>query len=82
MPQKKQGQTLFYDGYAVVKKNGKCGFINEIDEEVGKIKYDFVWRYKNGYAVVKLNNKYGFIDKYGREICPIKYSLLSLIIGK
>lgn len=62
--------------YAVVRLNGKEGFIDENGKEICPPKYDMVELFiKNGRPIrVKLNGKYGLINTNGEEICPIKYS--------
>lgn len=61
-----------YD-YQIIKRNGKCGFVNYLGEEI-------LCQYENArdtfsqnlVAVVK-NNKIGFIDKNGQTIIPFQY---------
>ena len=59
----------FTQGFAVVRKGQKYGFINAEGIEVVECKYDNAWGFKNGFAVVQFDGKYGFIDEQGNEIC-------------
>ena len=63
----------FNEGLAVVKLNGKYGYINKNGKEVMQLKYDRAFPFREGLAVVKLNGKYGYINKNGKEVIPIKY---------
>lgn len=61
-----------YD-YQKIERNGKCGFVNYLGEEI-------LCQYENArdtfsqnlVAVVK-NNKIGFIDKKGQTVIPFQY---------
>ena len=63
----------FNEGLAVVKLNGKYGYINKNGKEVTQLKYDREFHFSEGLAAVKLNGKYGYINKNGKEVIPIKY---------
>ena len=63
----------FSEGLAVVKINGKYGYIDKTGKEITPLKYDSVSRFSEGLAVVTFNGKSGFIDKSGKEITPLKY---------
>ena len=60
----------FINGFAIVKKNGKYGYINQQNETIT----DFIYKSCNdfkydGYAVVKKeNDKLCVIDKNGKQI--------------
>ncbi|MCF2580693.1 WG repeat-containing protein [Bacteroides caecigallinarum] len=62
----------FFEGMAVVRRNGKYGYINEKREEVIPCQYDDCSSFKYGIGEVKLGEKLGFIDKTGKEIVPLK----------
>jgi len=47
--------------------------MNKMNKMDKKIKYDYVWYFKDGFAKVELNGKYGVINENGKEICDIKY---------
>lgn len=57
--------TTFSEGYAVVEKDGKYGFLKEDDIEYRNIDfiYDDATRFCNGYATVSRNGKKQIIDK-------------------
>src|SRR5947208_10518550 len=65
----------FSNGYAAVKMNGKCGFIDKEGVEVIPCKYDDVYDgfSKDGLAAMKLNDKWALIDKKGNELTPFLY---------
>jgi len=59
------------DGWAMVKLDGKYGFIDKDGKEVVKPIYNKIKQFditRDGWAKVKLDGKYGFIDKTGKEI--------------
>jgi hypothetical protein len=62
----------FVDGPAVVKLNGKYGFINEKNEVVLPFIYDeYSYSFERGKALVKLEGKKGYIDLAG-NFSPIE----------
>ena len=63
----------FSEGLAVVKKDGKYGFINTNGEEVIPCRYDFARSFSEGLADVEKDRKYGFINTKGEEVIPCKY---------
>lgn len=63
----------FLEGLAVVKSNGKYGFIDKTGKEVISLKYDEVENFREGLAKVVLNKKIGYISKIERIVIPIKY---------
>lgn len=62
-------------GLAVVKKNGKYGYVNQNGKLIVKPKYDKASNIFKEYqwGAVELNNKTGLIDKTGKVIVPIIY---------
>lgn len=58
---------FFRDGMAVVRKNGKYGYIDKNGKEVIECKYDFAEHFREELALVKDGN-YMFIDKRGDVI--------------
>ena len=67
---------------ALVKRNGKYGYINKKKEEIVPCKYDDGWAFINGFAEVKLNGKPALINKKGIEIVPPVYDYIKYISGK
>ena len=58
-------------GWAIVKLNGKYGFINKQGKEVVEPIYDDIDPFdmeKKGWAIVKLNGKPGFINRKGEFV--------------
>ena len=58
----------FHEGYAMVMKDGKCGFIDRTGNLVIPYVYDHASEFRNGYSVVTKDGKKGIIDRQGREI--------------
>ena len=65
--------AVFSEGFAVVEKSGKYGYINTNGEEVIECKYDFVSKFSEGFAVVEKSGKYGYINTNGEEVIECKY---------
>ena len=63
----------FLDGYAIVRKGDKWGFISIDGKIIGEIKYDTVREFEGEFARVELDGQWGFINRQGIEICEIKY---------
>lgn len=66
----------FEDGFAIVQKDGKFGFIDEEYNEVVPCVFDEVSKYLNGRSIVKKDGKYGYIDEKNKEIAPCVYDEL------
>ena len=64
----------FSDGMALVRMNGKRGFINKEGKLVIPCKYDFADYFSEGLAPVEMNGKLGFINKEGNLVIPCKYN--------
>lgn len=62
--------TTFSEGYAVVVKDDKYGYLREDDVEYKNIdfKYDDATRFCDGYATVSLNGKKQIIDKQFKTV--------------
>ena len=67
----------FYDGYAVVRKNGRRGFINKNGYEVIPCIYDDAGDFHEGLAYVNRNGKWGYIDKNNKPVVPLIYESAS-----
>ena len=61
------------EGLAVVKRDGKYGFIDNTGQVVIPPKYDLAWDFSEGLARVSQNGKAGFIDNTGKVVIPLKY---------
>ena len=55
IPSKYDWEYDFYGGLALVKLNGKWGYIDKTGKEVIPCKYDDACHFNNGLAKVKLN---------------------------
>lgn len=67
-PEPKGKFTLFNEGLAIVKFNGKYGYIDTAAKEVIRCKYDFAKNFENGTAKVRVGENVFYIDKKGRKI--------------
>lgn len=56
----------FHDGYAMVKLNDKCNFINTDGKLISEQWFDDCWHFKDGYARVMLNDKWNYINTKGK----------------
>ncbi|MDZ7739205.1 MAG: WG repeat-containing protein [Bacteroidales bacterium] len=63
--------TIFYEGLAAFKMNGKYGFINKNHEWEILPVYDQVWPFRNGLAKVKKRGQWIYVDRQGEEIYDI-----------
>lgn len=66
----------FYEGIALVEKNGKYGCINKQGKTIIPFLYDDLWGfnfYNNDAAWVKRNGKYGCINKQGQTLVPFEF---------
>ena len=63
----------FFEGFAVVKKGGKWGFVDQDGTVKIPIEYDRAYRFSHGLAIVEKGGKYGFVDKTGTVKVPIEY---------
>lgn len=61
-------QKYFQEGLALVKLDGKWGFIDETGAEVIACQYDDATHFDNGLAAVKRDNQYILIDTSGIEL--------------
>ncbi len=57
------------DGFAIVRLNDKCNFINTREELLCNEWFDYCNSFREGFAVVKLNDKYNFINTRGELLC-------------
>ena len=83
LPVKYDAISGFRDGFAIVKADGKCGFIKVLNIEDNSISnvdyaktvysYDHADSFVNGLARVQRDNKWGFIDKSGAEVITCKW---------
>ena len=62
-------------GLREVQANGKCGYINQNNEEVLPLIYDSVGSFNEGLAAVEKDGQYGYIDINGRFVIPLLYDL-------
>lgn len=63
----------YVDGYMVVEKNEKYGYINNLGEIKIPLKYLIAEEFKDGLAVVGDENGFGVIDKKGKETMKLIY---------
>ena len=63
----------FKDGFAVVEKGDKWGFVNTKGELAIPCIYDYAFDFSEGLATIRKNGKYGFINKKGEVVIPFKF---------
>lgn len=56
---------IFREGFARVRLNGKCNYINQEGKFLSNQWFDYADIFTEGFAVVRLNNKWNFINKEG-----------------
>lgn len=62
-------------GLREVQTNGKCGYINQNNEEILPIIYDSVGSFSEGLAAVEKDGLYGYIDITGKFVIPLSFDL-------
>lgn len=73
IPNNIEVMSEFKEGFVVVKKNSKIGFMDKIGQIIIDFQYDNASDFREGLAVVVMNNKSGFIDKTGKLVIPFNY---------
>lgn len=69
----------FFEGYSMVKRDGKYGIINRKGKTILPIEYDNSgWRsmeyiFSENLAMVEKNERYGFVNKRGEIVVPLIY---------
>jgi len=66
-------QYEFKDGIAVVKNDGKFGYITEDGTVLVPCEYDYAFDFADGMANVVKNNKCGYINGSGVLVIPCEY---------
>ena len=65
------------NGLALVKQEGKCGYVNWRGQEITPIKYNqprWNWSFINNRSLVRNGNKFGYINDKGDEVIPLKFA--------
>ena len=55
-------------GMAVIRREGRFGFINEAGQVVVEPQYESIRSYSEGLAAVLIDGKWGYIDTYGETV--------------
>ena len=63
----------FFDGLAMVVKDGKYGYINTAGEVVIPLKFDGAEHFSEGLAAMKVNGSWGFMDTSGKIVIDPHY---------
>lgn len=58
---------------ALVKRDGKYGYMNKNFEEVVECKYNAIRGFSDGLARVERGGLYGYVDNTGKVIIPLEY---------
>ena len=70
----------FYDGYSMVKRDGKYGIINKRGKVILPIEYDnsgyrsMEYIFSENLAMIEKDGKYGFVNKQGKIVIPLIYN--------
>ncbi|MEL6192341.1 MAG: WG repeat-containing protein, partial [Bacteroidota bacterium] len=65
----------FENGWAIVHRDGKRGYVNAKGEEVIKPQFDRAWNFSveyKGLAKVQVNGKTGYINTKGKKVSSPK----------
>ena len=63
----------FFDGLAMVVKDGKYGYINTAGEVVIPLEFDGAEHFSEGLAAMKVNGSWGFMDTSGKIVIDPHY---------
>lgn len=63
----------FKNGFAIVRKDAKYGFIDDAYNEIVPCIYDKASSFEAGIAIVRKAGKYGCINESGNEFIPCRY---------
>jgi len=63
----------FFDGFALVVKDGKYGYVNTASEVAIPLQFDEAYHFSEGLAAVKVVDRWGFIDTHGRIVIAPQY---------
>ena len=63
----------FFDGLAMVVKDGKYGYINTAGEVVIPLEFDGAAHFSEGLAAMKVNGSWGFMDTSGKIVIDPHY---------
>ena len=63
----------FFDGLAMVSKDGKYGYVNTAGEVAIPLQFDGADHFAEGLAAVKVGDRWGFIDTQGRIVIEPQY---------
>ncbi len=66
-------QYEFKDGIAVVKNDGKFGYVTQDGTQLVPCEYDYAFDFADGMANVVKNNKCGYINTTGTLVIPCEY---------
>jgi len=65
--------SVFQEGAAIIRLEGKFGLINRQGYEIVAPIYDNIHLYNEGYAAVSKNGKWTFVNKQGKRLTPLRY---------
>ena len=67
----------FKDGFAVVHKNYKYGYVDKTGKLAIPLQYDGACDFNEGFAAVWKGEKCGIIDTSGKTVIPFEYDILA-----
>lgn len=72
----------YIEGYMILEKDGKYGYIDELGDIKIPLEYDFAENFSNGLAIVAGEYGYGVIDKENHQVLPLKYDAVQILGDK
>jgi WG containing repeat len=73
--------TIFIFGHCIVRKDGKFGVINYLNQVIIPFDFELIKSKANGY-IVKRNNQYGIFSYTGKEILKSTFDKVDVISSK
>ena len=63
----------FFEGFVLVKKAGKCDFVNKVGEAIIQPAFNEAGNFSEGLALVNKQSRWGFIISDGQIVIPCSF---------
>lgn len=73
----KSSKYVFYDGLALVEKDGRYGYVDREGRTVIPICFEDAYQFSEGLAAVRYNGRWGYLDTRGDAFVPFLFDLAS-----